>query len=172
MNRQEKELIVQDIKQSFADSSATFVVDYKGLSVSQLTRLRKQLRQKDGIFQVAKLSLVRIALEGTASESLTSLLKNQLAVVFAQKDPSVVAKVLYDSSKELNFSIVGGSYASGVLSAKQVEIFASLPSREVLLTKLCIVLNAPIVRLALVLNMKVIRLLIVLKQIEKQKNSA
>lgn len=170
MNRQEKEQTVKALRQEFDNAEASFVIDYKGLNVSQITDLRRRLRKNNGQLQVAKITLIKRALENSDVTSLASILENQVAVVFAQKEPPTVAKVLSEFSKEYDqVKILGGSFESSLLTREEVELFASLPSREVLLAKLCGTLQAPITALAYVLNAHLQKLLLVLKSIEEQK---
>ncbi len=172
MNRQEKDLLINSLKQDFKDSKASFLVNYKGLSVKNLQSLRKELRLKDGELRVAKTRLVKLAIQDLPSyQPLSPFLKDQLAVVFSKNDPSMVAKTLNDFAKDqVAFQIIVGSVESQVVDKEAILAIASLPSREVLLAQLCGVLNAPISRLHNVANTLLKRLVIVLKQIEEKKS--
>src|SRR5436190_23697897 len=101
MNRQQKELVIKELHECFKNSSSSFLVGVKGLSVKQTQLLRSGLRQKGGQLKVAKVRLIKRAVD-TASfgKDLTPFLKDQIGVVFADQEPSAVAKVLYDFSKE------------------------------------------------------------------------
>lgn len=172
MNRQEKEQMVKILKQEFDNAKASFVIEYKGLNVSQITDLRKRLRKNSGQLQVAKITLLKRALESSDVSPLASILENQIAVVFAQQEPPAVAKILSEFSKEFeHVKIIGGSFESTLLTQEQVEAFALLPSREVLLAKLCGTLQAPITGFVYVLHAQLQKLLLVLKRIEEQKKA-
>lgn len=171
MNRQDKEQVVQFLKESFQDSQASFLVGCKGMTVAQVGKLRRELREKGGSFKVAKLTLVRKATQNMPDiKQLDSYLKDQVALVFAEGEAPAVAKVLKEfekNNKEL--SIIAGCMDNVVIGRDSVLILASLPSREVLLAKLCGTMKAPIAGFTNVLNMLLLRLLFVLKKIEEQK---
>ncbi|MGE0206263.1 MAG: 50S ribosomal protein L10 [Candidatus Babeliales bacterium] len=172
MNRQEKKQMIDTLKNDFEKSNASFLVGYKGLTVSQLADLRKKLRPEGASLHVAKVTLMRRAIADIpVSNELSSLLGGQIAVVFAQKEVPSVAKVLSDFTKETEtFSLIGGYFESSVLSQDSIKQLASLPSREVLLAQVCGTLKAPISKFAQVLNTILVRPLVVLKEIEKKKS--
>lgn len=171
MNRQQKENLIQGVGEKFASSEASFVVNCQGLTVPQVQALRFALSEKDGELQVAKNRLIRIAVQQNPDyEALSSVLKGQNAVVFAKSDLTGVAKVLYDFAKENEeMEIVGGCYATKLLSKQSVEVLAKLPSREVLLAQLCGTLQAPIASFAGVLRQLVVQPVLVLKAIAEKK---
>lgn len=170
MNRQEKLAVIEHLKEGFAGSVASFVVNYQGLTVVQMQNLRRELRQH-GELKVAKARLVKLAVNGMEGvDTLTPFLKEQIGVVFADKDVSAVAKVLRDFAKKNEaFEIVAGHMDQKTLSANDVVRIASLPSREVLLAQVCATLQAPSASLARVLNCMTLRLLWTLKQVGDQK---
>jgi large subunit ribosomal protein L10 len=173
MNRQEKEHVIESLVSNLAKGGASFLVNYRGLTVSEMSDLRKKLRKDGGKLQVAKVTLIRQAVKGVSVvEGLNSLLGDQVALVFAHDAPPAVAKTLYNFSKEHEkLKIIGGCFESSVLTEDLVKEIATLPSREVLLAQLIGTLNAPITRLVQVLNAVITQPLIVLKEIEKQKSS-
>ena len=171
MNRQEKEQAVQALKDDFKNSQASFVVEYQGMTVAQVLALRRQLRTQGGTFKVAKTSLMRrVASENAHIEGLSSYLKNQVGLVFAQQESPGVAKVLCDFAKDhKQLSVIAGYVDSVVINSDAVSILASLPSKDILFAQLCGTLKAPTTKLVHVLNMLILRLLFVLKEIEKTK---
>lgn len=175
MNRQQKSELIDFLKQGFADAPAAFLVGYKGISVAKIQTLRKKLRQNDASFKVAKNRLARRAVaELDGVQDLSGLMKEQLAIVFAHKDPSAVAKILHEFSKEHQaLALVGGCVERKVVNKDGVVVLASLPSREVLLGHLAGTLQAPISTYARLLNAILARLAYALQAVaeEKQKNS-
>ncbi len=173
MNRQEKEQVIESLKSDFQKSNASFLVGYKGLTVTQMADLRNKLREHGGLLQVAKVTLIKRAVsEVPKVEGLGSLLGDQVALVFVQNEPPTIAKVLCDFSNEFEqLQIVGGFYESSVLTDEAVKIIAKLPPREVLLAQIGGTLKAPLSRLAFIANLLLTKPLIVLKQIEKKKSS-
>ena len=154
MNREQKAVVVDSIKNSFSQSEASFIVGYKGLTVKQLQALRKELRTQKGTFKVAKGRLVKLAVKDMDGVSeLTPYFKEQVGVVFADEQVPAVAKVLYDFAKaNNNFTLVAGFFDARVLPSKDIERIATLPSREVLLAQICYILNMQMVRLLWVLQ--------------------
>lgn len=173
MNRQQKQQFVETLKTDFSDAQAAFFVGVRGLTVSQLQHLRNEVRTKGGKLKVAKITLMRRAIdELDVATNLSPLLKHQLAVIFAQKETPAIAKAVYEYSKQNNqLELVGGFLDSSVLDKHAVIKLASLPPKEVLLAQLCGTLNAPIAGLARVSTMLMLKLLFALKEIEKKKSS-
>lgn len=173
MNRQEKENVIKGLQESFANSQASFVIGYQGMTVQQMQTLRRQLRDSGGKMQVAKARLMKRAVEGLEdAEEIRPFFKDQIALVFAEQEAPTVAKVLHNFSKDNEaLKVVVGRMDSQLLDAQTVTRIALLPSREVLLGQVCGTLNAPIQGLASVLNTLVLKLLWTLKEVEKKKNS-
>jgi len=171
MNRQQKEDVVKQLQHDFSESQASFVVDYRGLSVEQMQKLRKELREKGGSLKVAKVRLMKRAVEQVDNaESLTPYLKDQLALVFSKEEPPAVAKVLYDFAQDNEqLQMVAGYLDSELLTKEAIVSIAKLPSKEVLYAKLCGTLKAPAVGLVNVLNQHVLQLVRILKHIGEQK---
>jgi len=154
MNREKKELVIEGLKQDFSKSNATFLVNYKGLTVVDMQKLRRELRSCGGKLKVAKDRLVKLAIqEMPGVQDLNPLLKNQVAVVFAGNEPEATAKVLHGFKKEVEkFDIVAGCIEAKIIGKDLIITLASLPSRQVLLAQLCGVLSAPVAALARTLS--------------------
>lgn len=174
MNKQQKELSVSEIRKGFEESSATFLVGYKGLSVAETEDLRKKLRKEGGRFMVAKMRLVKRAAHGLENtEKMDSFFKNQLGVVFANQDPLAVAKTLHQFSKEkASLDLIAGCLGKQFLDKQAIARVATLPSREVLLAQLCGTLNAPITNFTVALKMILTQFVQVTKQISEKKSAA
>lgn len=174
MNRREKEQMIESLQNDFQTSAASFLVGYKGLTVSQLADLRGQLRKEKARMQVTKVTLMKRAVaEVDDVKGLDPLLGDQVALVFASNEVPSVAKILCDFSKENEqLSVLGGCFETSVLDSQSVKSIASLPSREVLLAQLCGVLNAPVAKFAGVLNAILTKPVRALKEIEKKKASS
>ncbi|HEV2917042.1 MAG TPA: 50S ribosomal protein L10 [Candidatus Babeliales bacterium] len=154
MNRQEKEKTVSLLRANIIKSHGIFLVDYRGLSVPKMEALRNALRKQNGVLKIAKARLMKKAVEGKAAyEPLNHYLKNQVGLVFASNDVPSVAKVLHTFAQENEgFDIIVGNMDQRMLPKEAVIAVASLPSREVLLAKICGLLKAPIASLAYVLS--------------------
>lgn len=171
MNRKQKERVVQNLKENFSASAASFVVGYRGLNVNQMQELRSKLRKQGGNLKITKARLMKLAVDDVEnSKSLLPYFKDQIGIVFATEEPPAVAKVLRDFAKDHEaLQLVVGQLDAELLDADAIKRIALLPSRDVLLTKLCGALNAPISNFASMLNMYIVRLLVVLKQISEKK---
>ncbi len=156
MNREQKAAVIAQLYDKVAHASATFVVGYRGLTVSQLHKLRIDLRKVGGEFKVAKARLIKQAvsqMRTSAFDGYQEHLHDQIAIVFADKEAPAVAKALYDFSKNNGFlTIVAGTLDAGLLNKDTVVRIASLPSRDQLLAQLCGTLQAMATRLVCVLN--------------------
>lgn len=171
MNRQQKEGLVALLRQEFTDAQASFLVDYKGLTVNNLYALRKELRKKDGSLKIAKARLMKRAIDGIEGvDALSDYLNGQIGMVFANKDIAGIAKALHTFAQENEkLRLLAGFVDARVLNAQNVVRIASLPPKDILLAQLCGTMKAPINNFVGTLNMLVVRLLVVLKQIaEKQ----
>lgn len=106
MNRQEKSQVIETLKTDLSHSKAAFLVGVKGLTVSQLQSLRKDLRNQGGKLKITKARLMRIASENTseACSELNPFFKDQIGIVFANNEPNSIAKVLYDFSRKMEHS--------------------------------------------------------------------
>lgn len=171
MNRQEKETVISVLKEDFAHSTGLFIVGYRGMTVAQMQNLRKKVRQNQGHLKVAKVRLVKRAIEGLpGSEDLAPLLREQVALVFAGKESPAIAKVINDFAIEnAALKIVAGYIDAAVLPANAVSRIALLPSREILLAQLCGTLKAPMSRLVGLFSGMQTKLVVVVKQIEQKK---
>lgn len=163
MNRQQKELVVQLFQDRFKQSSASFVVGYRGMTVNQLRELRTKLRSSGGTLKVAKARLMKRALHNVENaKGLLSHLHDQIGIVFVSQEPPAVAKILCDFAKEHQaLSLVVGAFEGDVFSAQDIRRIALLPSRAQLLAMLCGTLNAPITRLVYVLASRLKQLAVV-----------
>ncbi|HBR70234.1 TPA: 50S ribosomal protein L10 [Candidatus Dependentiae bacterium] len=171
MNRQEKEALVDSLRKNFDQAEAAFLVGCSGLSVNVMQDLRSKLRGKGARLKVAKMRLVKRALSDNAAyEGFMPYLHEERGVIFAQQEPTAVAKVLHDFVKDNeNFDIVLGYVEKEYLDADTVKYLATLPSREILLAQVVGTMQMPITQFVGVLNMMLVRLLVVLKQIAEKK---
>lgn len=170
MNRQQKEAVVAEFKDLFSKSAASFVVNYRGLSVQDVSSLRGMLRESGGNLKVTKARLMKIAAEGIEGiDSFREDFKDQIGIVFALEDVPAVAKNLVEFSKDhKSLDIISGFFESKQMSKEEIAFFASLPSKDVLLAQLARGLMAPITNLARVLNMPIQQLAVVLRQVAEK----
>jgi large subunit ribosomal protein L10 len=149
---EQKQQTVTQVGAELAKAQAVIVAEYRGLGVGAMTGLRARARGAGVYLRVLKNTLAQRAVRGTQFEKLSEQLSGPLVYGFAQ-DPVAGAKVLADFAKENDrFVIKGGAMSNALMSAKDVKVLATMPSREELLAKLAGTLQAPIVKLARSLN--------------------
>ena len=145
-----KKVQVQEIADKFKNASSVVVVDYRGLSVAQVTELRKQLREAGVEFKVYKNTLTRRATEVAGVEGLNEYLTGPNAIAFSNEDVIAPAKIINNFAKENDdLEIKAGVIEGNVATVEEVKALAELPSREGLLLVLLSVLQAPIRNFAL-----------------------
>ena len=148
-----KQPIVQEISEMINGAQSVVVVDYRGLTVAEDTQLRKQLREAGVSYKVYKNTLVNRAVEGTEFESLRDSLEGPNAFAVSTEDATAPARVLAEFAKkapklEIKAGIVEGTY----YDAAGMQQIATIPSRDVLLSRLLGSLQSPVTNLARVLN--------------------
>ncbi len=144
MNKQEKAALIADIHERLRGSSLAVMTEYRGLTVAQMDRLRRELKAVGGRYQVTKNTLTRRALKDTAFEKLEELLLGPTGIVTTANDPVAVAKVLVKFAEQNDkLKITGGVLDGTMMPAANVNALAKLPSREVLLAQLLGLINAP-----------------------------
>jgi large subunit ribosomal protein L10 len=147
--RQEKVAVVEEVTAKLNAADAVIVTEYRGLSVGQLADLRRQLRPAGGEYKVYKNTLARFAAQNAGVSDLASLLTGPSGITFVQGDAAGVAKSLRDASRINPLLVIKGGVMGGrVISAKDVEALAELPSRDVLLARFAGALQAPLVKTA------------------------
>ena len=148
-----KQPIVEEIKGIVADAKGVVLVDYRGLTVEQDTRLRKQLREADVVYKVYKNTLIKRAVEGTELESLNVDLEGHTAIAVSTTDATAPARVLAkfaQTAKQLE--IKAGVVEGNVYDEKGMAEIASIPSREVLISRLLGSMQSPITNFARVIK--------------------
>ena len=173
MNKQQKEEIVSSLSKNFSQSEASFLVNVKGLTVSQSESLRRKLRDKGGKLQIVKVRLMKRALvTAQQAQVLESFMKEQIGVVFVSREAQAVAKVLSHFSKENEtFKIVAGAMESSLLGANEVMLLATLPARPVLLGRVVQAMQSPLTGLVFMTNQMMAQLITIIEQVEKKKQS-
>ncbi|HHT7239263.1 TPA: 50S ribosomal protein L10 [Bacillus cereus] len=145
-----KQQVVTEIAEKLRASKSTIVVDYRGLTVSEATELRKNLREAGVEFKVYKNSLTRRAADSAEMAELNEFLTGPNAIAFSNEDVVAPAKVLNDFAKNHEaLEIKAGVIEGKLVTLDEVKAIATLPSREGLLSMLLSVLQAPIRNLAL-----------------------
>jgi large subunit ribosomal protein L10 len=140
---------VAELKERIEASEALLLTDYRGLSVTEITELRRSLREGGARFAVIKNTLMRRALEGTDAADLGSLFEGPSAVAFVDADPVAAAKSVTAAAKRFPTLLLKGGFVEGrVLDADQAKALADLDSREVMLSRLAGMMKSEISRAA------------------------
>jgi len=148
-----KKPVVEEIKGYVADAKAAVLVDYRGLTVAQDTELRKRLRAAGVVYKVYKNTMLNFAFKGTEYEALEKHLEGPTAVAFGLEDATAPARIINELAKtvpalEFKAGVVDGTY----YDQKGIQIIATIPSREILISKLLGSLQSPITNFARVLK--------------------
>ena len=135
---------IDEIKAKLDKAQVAIVTEYKGLSVEEITNLRRVLQKDGGDYMVTKNTLAKIAVKGTDFEVLTETFKGPIALAFGFEDQvspaKAVAKFIKDTKKGV---ILGAALDGKLLSADETEALAKLPSKEELIAKILGSINSP-----------------------------
>ncbi len=152
MNRSEKAEAIAELNQIFKDTNLMVVTRQSGLTVQEVTDLRRKVRAAGASYKVAKNRLTLRALEGTPFKALGPLFTGPTAIAYS-KDPVAAAKVISAFAKgNEKLSIIGGALGEKTLDVEGVQALASLPSLDALRGKIIGLLQAPATKVAGVLQ--------------------
>jgi large subunit ribosomal protein L10 len=153
VSRADKQTELGQLETAFREAESAVLVDYKGITVPQVTELRRQIRAAGATYRVVKNTLARRAATGTSVEQVTKHFAGTTAVVYTAKDPVAMAKALTTFVKATpSMSIKAAVVQGRAVAAAEVTDLASLPSKEELYAKLLFVLQAPMQQLVTVLS--------------------
>mgnify|MGYP004503827957 FL=1 len=145
---EQKKKVVADLVGSIKAAQAGVLVDYRGITVEQDTKLRKQLREAGVEYKVVKNTLTRFAANELGFQELDEQLNGPTALAISDTDPVAPAKIISDFAKEAEtISIKAGFLDGKVISLDEIKQLASTPSRDVLIAKIMGSLNAPVSKL-------------------------
>lgn len=147
--RADKVAVVEEVTARLNESSAVFVTEYRGLTVSQMAELRAPLREAGAEHKIYKNTLVKLAATAAEMEDLHEHLVGPTSLTFVSGDIAGAAKALTEQAKATPDLVVKGGMMGGTaMSADDIKTLASLPSRDVLLAKFAGALQAPLVKTA------------------------
>jgi large subunit ribosomal protein L10 len=153
LNKEEKQQAVSSLREKFSTTKIALLTDYRGLTVSEMTVVRKKLRDASVEYRVVKNNLAKIALEGTGMELLKDHFEGPTAVALSYDDVVAPAKILSDAAKKYKkLEIRAGILEGSLLNKDEVARIASLPSREELLGMFLRALQGPLTGFAGVLS--------------------
>jgi large subunit ribosomal protein L10 len=170
----EKIKTVEALADQLSRSTGAILLDYRGLSVAQMTQLRRKLDDSDADFQVVKNTLLRIAAKA-ADKDFGDMLEGPSAVAILYGDPVGPAKIFTDFITEIrnpNITLKGGVLDSKPISVKQVEALGKIPSKEVLIAQMLGGFQAPISNFVGTLSGVLSSFVFTLQAISDQKGGA
>ena len=148
-----KQPIVEEISAGIKDAQSVVLVDYRGLTVEEDTELRKQLRAAGVTYKVYKNTMMNFAFKGTDFEGLAPYLNGPSAMAYSTEDATAPARVLAEFAKNAKaLEIKAGVVEGNVYDAKGMEAISTIPSREVLISRLLGSMQSPMANFARVIN--------------------
>ncbi len=169
MRRIQKENAVNELKERFNENANIFLVDFKGLTVSQSNELRNKMRECDSYFKVVKNRLALKALE-SQDDKLAPLFRGPTAIAYNNHDPVKLAKILVSFSKENRVLKVKGGLAEGkFVEGNKINEIANLPSREVLMAKLTYLIAFPLINMLQLIKAPILNFGLLMNQLKDKK---
>ena len=173
ISKEKKQQIVADYVDRMSSSQAIILTDYRGLTVANLTDLRRRLREDGGVFQIVKNSLFQLALDRAGIPIPTEQMEGTVAVGYCLSEVPPVAKTLTGFAKETDIlQIRGAILGDSVLDAQRVQNLADLPPREVLLAQLLGAVQGPMSSMVSTINAPMRELVQVLQARSEQGQEA
>ncbi len=151
---EQKQKYVADLSEKLKKAAGGVLVDYRGISVEDDTKLRKELRESNVEYFVVKNTLLKRAAEAAGIEGLDPALSGTTAIALSEEDIITAPKILHKKAEDSkgSFSIKLGFVDGKVISKEEVEVYAKLPSKETLLSQLVFMLQSPMQRLAIAIS--------------------
>jgi large subunit ribosomal protein L10 len=172
LTRAQKQEQIEQLKSFLEPAQGLFAMSFAGLTVAEVTELRRKVKEANASYLVVKNTLARIAVADTSNQDLQKLLSGPVAVAFTSSDVVPLAKALADFAKahdKLQFR--GGLVEGQLLDAKQAQQVAALPSKQELVARLLFLLQSPMRRLVVALNWPVRGLAVTLKQVAEARET-
>ena len=161
---------IDELKTVFKEAPDYIFADYRGLTVEQISNLRKLLRAKGASFKVVKNNFARLAFEQLSTPDVSEYLIGPTAIAISPEDSNTIAKILFDFAKETPaLKVKGGLVGPVVYNASQIEDFSKLPGRLELISMLMSCMNGPLRNLVSALNDIPSRLVRTVKAVADQK---
>ncbi|MEN3044589.1 MAG: 50S ribosomal protein L10 [Candidatus Hydrothermales bacterium] len=173
MPSKQKVNVVENYQKILCNAKAIYVVDFKGLNVSEMNELRIKVKKENGQIKVGKNRLFKIALSRSQITGIDEFLKNVSALLIAYNDPITPMKVFYEFIKEKGKGEIKGGYIEGKkVGRNEVEIIAKLPPKNVLIQNLMSKVQGPLYGFVFVLNGLIRNLLYALNEIKNKKEGS
>ncbi len=153
LNLEQKKAIVAEVAEVASNALSAIAAEYRGLTVSEMTELRRQAREANVYLRVVKNTLARRAVEGTDYACMQEGLVGPLLLAFSQEDPGAAARVISDFAKEHDQLVVKMVALNGkLLDPSEITTLAKMPTYEQAISMLMGTMLAPVQKLATTLN--------------------
>ncbi len=160
LTKAQKKTLIDDASVRMNASKSTVFAEFSGVTVEELKRLRRELKKSGSDLKIIKKRLLNIALKNLGVQFDTMSMKSQLAVVFSKGELNAIAPLIHKFAKEVirakkgNFSVLAAYDANEkrIVDSNEFKAIATLPSREVLLAQIAMMLTMPLKQLMMVLN--------------------
>jgi large subunit ribosomal protein L10 len=150
---EDKQQIVSEVSEAAKSALSAVIADYRGVTVTDLTSLRKKARESGVYLRVVRNTLLKRAVAGTEYECLSPALKGPTILAFSQSDPGAAARVLKEFAKGNDkFDIKALAIGGKLLPAEQIDVLATLPTYDQAIATLMSVILAPVTKLARTIN--------------------
>lgn len=167
--QQHKVDALEAIKSKLEENNDYIFTDYRGLTVDQITELRRKLREKEAEYKVVKNRYAKLAFQQMETPDVADLLVGPTALALLKDDPSAIAKILVDYAKEAPVEVKGALVDGRVFDGPQTQELSRLPGREQLLAQLMSTMNAPLQNLVYAMNGVTQKLVRVLQAVADKK---
>lgn len=169
LDKTQKEQLVKGLKEQLNQSKVLVMADFRGLSVKDMSDLKKDVKEAGGRMQVTKKTLFNVALKEKGIDFDTRKFTGPLAFIFGSEETAIPKKVWNFSKKNENLKVEGGILDNKIIARSDIEALAKLPSKEELLGKLVGTIQAPVSGFVSVLSGTVGSLMNVLKAVSDKK---
>jgi len=173
LSKAAKNDIVKQFSEVFKANPSVVLVEYKGLTVTELEGLRSNLKDADTQFKIVKNTLLKIAAKDTEIEQLSDLLSGPTAIAVCESDPTAAAKVFVKTSKDLPSLVIKGGVVEGnVVGVDEITALSKLPSRLEMIAQLLGALSSPMSNLLGSLTQMQTKLLYALEAVKDTKEES
>ncbi len=162
---------VARLKEKFQRAVSLVLANYRGVNANEMVELREKFTQSGLEYRVVKDTLARLAATEAGMDELAELFEGPISVALAYEDPAVAFKLSEECRKKYapRYTLKGGVFEGAIIPQDEVAKYATLPSREELLTKLAYLLSSPMRAMAFMLQAKIRELVVVLNERKKQR---
>ncbi|HXI02944.1 MAG TPA: 50S ribosomal protein L10 [Candidatus Saccharimonadales bacterium] len=171
MNKAEKQQEVETLKQAWLGVTTAYLVDYNGLTVAQVSELRRKVREAEASYRVVKNRLAILAARQGPLKGLERHFDGMTAVAWNEAEPVALAKVIHEFTKESSLAFKGGLVDGHTIEAHELEAITKLPTRPELIAIFAGMLRSPMQKFASLLKAPVRDLASVLRQVAEKKES-